>query len=255
SYCFSGYETGPPPPPLSERRGLDSYEEAFYYLLLNVDAQAALILLEEEYGAVCYREGIYGETITVPDEPLVAVIQLKGHSWTIISLINIPFSKKAFKGFYSGNIDKVEHIVKEISEISQTKVAYFRGIEPDYGIQFIFYDSGNLKGKILFSHFFVRGREGQRVDSELINYLLENDDDYILDSYFRYVFPEDGIDKVEVRYDYWEVTDKFMKENDAYVPCITWYVPRDQTTAKVSIRGLDYEDFLHFRLVRLREAN
>ena len=226
---------------LPQRRGLDFCEQRFACVLVQDAPEKVLNYLEQGFHVIKYDEDIYGSVIEMPSEAVFVLMQLKGHSWTVLSRVDNQLPEVLY----------TENDIAKLSKISQTKVIFLRESDSEYGITLFFYDSGLLKRKIEFSHEWVRGREGEKVTGELMNTLLEIEPDFEMDYYFREVAPDLGIDRVEVFDDYNSITDNLLKENDAYAPCIVWPVLRKKCRAEISIWGLSKSDISSFKLIRL----
>ncbi|MFG6097558.1 hypothetical protein SPB21_20000 [Leptothoe sp. ISB3NOV94-8A] len=226
---------------ISERRGVDSCEQSFSCVLVHASPEYVLAALGREFCVAEYGENVYGSVIEVPDASLFVVLQLQGHSWTVLSRVDAQLPE----------VLNTEESIASLSMFVQTKVIFFREFDSEYGITLFFYDSGFLKRKIEYSHEFVRGREGEVITSELMNSLLELEPDFEMDYYFREVVPELDVDRVEIFDDYNLITDSVLKANGAYAPCITWPILREKCMFEVSICGLNKGDFSEFKLIRI----
>ena len=88
------------------------------------------------------------------------------------------------------------------------------------------YKSGKILDKLEKVYERVRGYEDRELTSELMNYLLENEPNFVVDSYFHYVNSYEGIDEIRpIAQADWSnnsftLTNQFMCREKIYLPSL-----------------------------------
>ncbi|NJN21257.1 MAG: hypothetical protein HC812_08795 [Leptolyngbya sp. RL_3_1] len=158
-----------------------------------------------------------GRSIDAPsflDKDDLIIVSIPQHDWSI-----------ALPWVYSSSIAEILHDQsQELSkQLSCSVVDFYVTGTGDYCC-FWHYRSGMVIDKLEKLYERARGYEEEELTTQLINYLLENEPDFIADGYFHYVNSSESVDAVIPLEQYdWDansfaITKKFMQEQRIYVP-------------------------------------
>ena len=165
-----------------------------------------------------HKSNIISKDVSIKREPCLMVLQMIDYDWIIVfygpsemskgsgSSIDLAKKKQAFS----------ELIGNSVVLISTTSTGDFSC--------FWHYKKGRLIDKLETVYEKARGYEDRELTSELLNYLLENEPDFVVDTYFHHVDFEQNIDRIvsidqsNYAHNSFAITERFMQKNKIYLP-------------------------------------